>query len=67
MIITIEHRDYSRDIAIRVQAFSERIEIVPVGSLPIDLSIDEYEEGIVSLVKKRIIADVFCRLGIIEQ
>lgn len=63
----IVHRDYSREVAIRVEVFSDRIEIVSPGSLPIGLSVEEYKEGCVSLVRNRIVADVFRRLGIIEK
>ncbi|MCH4887391.1 AAA family ATPase [Acidaminobacter sp. JC074] len=63
----IIHRDYLRGAAIRIQVFSNRIEIVSPGSLPIGLSVDEYEIGNISIVRNRIIADVFRRLGIVEK
>ncbi len=61
------HRDYSRDSAIRVEIFNDRIEIVSPGSLPVGLSVDEYESGSISLVRNRIVADVFRRLNLIEK
>ena len=61
------HRDYSRDSAIRVEIFSDRIEIVSPGSLPVGLSVDEYESGSISLVRNRIVADLFRRLNLIEK
>lgn len=63
----IVHRDYTREVAVRVEVFSDRIEIVSPGSLPVGLSVEEYEEGSVSLVRNRIVADLFRRLGIIEK
>ena len=61
------HRDYSRDSAIRVEIFNDRIEIVSPGSLPVGLSVDEYESGSISLVRNRIVADLFRRLNLIEK
>lgn len=63
----IVHRDYTREPAIRVEVFSDRVEIVSPGSLPVGLSVDEYENGNVSLARNRVIADLFRRLGIIEK
>ena len=61
------HRDYSRDSAIRVEIFNDRVEVVSPGSLPVGLSVDEYENGNVSLVRNRIVADVFRKLNLIEK
>lgn len=63
----LAHRDYSREVAIRVEVFSDRIEIVSPGSLPVGLSVDEYENGSISVVRNRIIADLFRRLNLIEK
>ncbi|MCD4712679.1 MAG: putative DNA binding domain-containing protein [Clostridiales bacterium] len=63
----LAHRDYSRDVAIRVEIFSNRIEIVSPGSLPVGLSVDEFENGSISLIRNRIIADLFRRLNLVEK
>lgn len=63
----IVHRDYNRQVAIRIEIFSDRIEIVSPGNLPVGLSEEEYQSGRLSLTRNRIVADVFKRLGIIEK
>jgi ATP-dependent DNA helicase RecG len=47
--------------------FEDRIEIVSPGGLPSGLSKDEYLSGQISMLRNPIIANVFYRLGIIEQ
>lgn len=64
---TIVHRDYFRDVDTRVEIFSDRIEIVSPGTLPIGLSEEEFRNGNISILRNRIIADVFLRLKIIEK
>ncbi len=63
----IVHRDYSRKIAARIEVFSDRIEILSPGSLPIGLSEEEYYEGRISVSRNRVLADIFLRLKIIEK
>lgn len=63
----IVHRDYSRKGDVRVEVFSNRIEILSPGSLPIGLTEEEYCEGRISIPRNRILADIFLRLKIIEK
>lgn len=63
----IVHRDYSRDVDLRIEAFSNRIEVVSPGGLPIGISESEYLEGRVSIPRNRVLADVLLRLKIIER
>lgn len=63
----IVHRDYSRKSDARVEVFSDRIEILSPGSLPVGLSESEYFEGRISILRNRVLAEVFLRLKIIEK
>lgn len=63
----IVHRDYSRLVDLRIECFSDRIEIVSPGGLPIGIRESEYLEGRVSVPRNRVLADVFLRLNIIEK
>lgn len=63
----IVHRDYTRDVDLRIEVFSNRIEVVSPGGLPIGISESEYLEGRVSIPRNRVLADVFLRLKIIEK
>jgi ATP-dependent DNA helicase RecG len=63
----IVHRDYSREGAARVEVFSNRIEVVSPGGLPIGITEEEYLQGKVSVARNRILADIFLRLKIIEK
>jgi len=63
----IVHRDYSRNVDIRIEVFANRIEVVSPGGLPVGISENEYLEGRVSVPRNRILADVFLRLKIIEK
>ncbi len=63
----IVHRDYSRESDIRLEVFSDRVEIMSPGSLPIGISEDEYIDGRISIPRNRILADIFLRLKIIEK
>ena len=61
------HRDYSVDVDARIEIFSDRIEIISPGGLPIGLLNEEFIEGRISKARNRKIADVFLRLKIIEK
>jgi Predicted transcriptional regulator containing an HTH domain and an uncharacterized domain shared with the mammalian protein Schlafen len=61
------HRDYSVDVDARIEIFSDRIEIISPGGLPIGLLNEEFVEGRISKARNRKIADVFLRLKIIEK
>lgn len=47
--------------------FDNRIEVVSPGGLPHNLSKDEYLSGQISILRNPIVANVFFRLGLIEQ
>lgn len=61
------HRDYSVEVDARVEIFSDRIEIISPGGLPIGLLKEEFIEGRISKARNKIIADIFLRLKIIEK
>lgn len=61
------HRDYSVDVDARIEIFSDRIEIISPGGLPIGLLNEEFVEGRISKARNRKIADIFLRLKIIEK
>jgi ATP-dependent DNA helicase RecG len=61
------HRDYSVVVEARIEIFSDRIEIISPGSLPIGLLSEEFIEGRISKARNKKIADVFLRLKIIEK
>ena len=63
----ILHRDYSRNSDVRVEIFSDRIELLSPGGLPIGISEDEYYDGRILIPRNRILADIFFRLKIIEK
>lgn len=63
----IVHRDYSRNVDMRIEVFSNRVEVVSPGGLPIGITENEYLEGRVSIPRNRVLADVFLRLKIIEK
>lgn len=63
----IIHRDYSLQVDARIEIFSDRVEILSPGGLPIGISEEEYKEGRISIPRNRIVADIFLRLKIIEK
>lgn len=63
----IVHRDYSRQADLRLEIFSNRIEVISPGGLPVGISESEYLEGRVSIPRNQILADMFLRLKIIEK
>lgn len=63
----IVHRDYSRNVDLRIEYFSNRIEIVSPGGLPVGITENEYLDGRVSIPRNMILADIFLRLKIIER
>lgn len=63
----ILHRDYARRSDLRVEIFSDRVEILSPGSLPLGITEQEYYEGKVSVPRNQLLADVFMRLRIIEK
>jgi ATP-dependent DNA helicase RecG len=61
------HRDYSVRVDSRIEIFSDRIEIVSPGGLPLGLLNEEFIEGRISKARNIKIADIFLRLKIIEK
>lgn len=61
------HRDYGISVDSRVKFFSDRIEVVSLGGLPLGLLEEEYVEGRISRARNRKVADIFLQLKIIEK
>ncbi|MDO4479030.1 MAG: ATP-binding protein [Lachnospiraceae bacterium] len=61
------HRAWDVKAPINVAMFSDRIEITSPGGLPKGISKEDYFKGGLSLLRNRIIATVFLRLGMIER
>lgn len=62
----IVHRQWDTDANINVSMYPDRIEILSLGGLPAGVSEEEYYRGI-SVLRNRIIANVFYRLDMIER
>ena len=60
------HRTWDMESEIRVSMFDDRIEIVSPGGLPAEITEDEYLAGKLSVLRNRILANVFYRLGFVE-
>ena len=60
------HRTWDMESEIRVSMFDDRIEIVSPGGLPAGITEDEYLAGKLSVLRNRILANVFYRLGFVE-
>jgi len=63
----IVHRDYAIPSNIKVEVFTDRIEITSPGGLVNQLSESDFIEGKISISRNRIITDIFLRLKIIER
>ncbi|MEA3423045.1 MAG: putative DNA binding domain-containing protein [Bacillota bacterium] len=63
----IVHRDYSVSVDARIEFFSDRIEIVSPGGLPLGMLVEEYMEGMLSKPRNKTLTDIFLRLKIIER
>ena len=61
------HRDYSVSVDARVEFYSDRIEIVSPGGLPLGVLKEEYVEGKLSKPRNRTLSDIFLRLKIVEK
>ncbi len=61
------HRDYGVQVDARIEIFSDRIEIVSPGGLPLGMMTEEYTEGRLSKPRNRQLSDVFLRVKIIEK
>ena len=60
------HRTWDMESEIRISMFDDRIEIVSPGGLPSGITEDEYLAGKLSVLRNRILANVFYRLGFVE-
>lgn len=63
----IVHRDYMRNTDSKVEVYSDRVEIISPGGLPIGVTEEDYIDGRISFPRNRIVADIFLRLKIIER
>ena len=61
------HRVWNINSQIKISMYDDRIEVVFPGGLPQGLSKEEYLSGQISILRNPIIANVFFRLGLIEQ
>ena len=61
------HRDYAMDVDARIEIFSDRIEIISPGGLPLGILHEEFVEGRISKARNKKVSDVFLRLRIIER
>lgn len=61
------HRDYAMGVDARVEIYTNRIEIISPGGLPIGVLPEEFIEGKLSNPRNRKLADIFLRLKIIEK
>lgn len=60
------HRVWDVDAQIRVLMFNDRIEVFSPGGLPSGITEEEYLAGKLSVLRNRILANVFYRLGFVE-
>ena len=63
----IVHRTWDVNAQIKVAMFDDRIEVTSPGGLPKGLSKEEYLAGQLYILRNPIIANIFFRLGLIEQ
>lgn len=63
----IIHRNYLLEADVRIEIYDDRIEIISPGGLPPGITAKEYLDGRVSVMRNKIIADIFFRVGIIER
>ena len=61
------HRDYAIQASGRVEFYTNRIEIISPGSLPMGLVEEEYRSGRLSIARNKLLTDIFLRLKIIEK
>lgn len=61
------HRTWDVNAQIKISLFENRIEIVSPGGLPAGSSKEEYLQGQISILRNPIVANIFFRLGLIEQ
>ena len=60
------HREWDVNSHIRVSMLDDRIEVVSPGGLPAGITAEEYLSGKLSVLRNRILANIFYRLGFVE-
>jgi len=63
----IVHRDYLTKGAVRIEFFPDQVVVVSPGTLPEGISVEEYKMGRLSVLRNRVLADIFFRLGLMEK
>ena len=63
----IVHRTWDINASIQISMYSDRIEIVSPGGLPNGIKEEEYRRGGLSVLRNRILGNVFLRLNMIER
>ncbi len=63
----VVHRTWDVDVNTHISMFADRIEVVSPGGLPKGMTETEYLRGGISVLRNRIIANVFLRLHMIER
>ncbi len=61
------HRTWDAPASTRIAMFPDRIEVTSSGGLPAGISLEEYLEGRVSILRNPILGNVFFRLDLIER
>lgn len=63
----IVHRTWDINASIQISMYSDRIEVVSPGGLPNGIKEEEYRRGGLSVLRNRILGNVFLRLNMIER
>lgn len=63
----IVHRTWDINASIQISMYSDRIEVVSPGGLPNGFKEEEYRRGGLSVLRNRILGNVFLRLNMIER
>lgn len=63
----IVHRTWDVNALIRIEMYSDRVEVLSPGGLPSGISENEYLSGRVSILRNPILGSVFFRLRLIEK
>lgn len=61
------HRRWDVDVCVNVAMFPDRIEITSAGGLPNGMSEETFLRGGISILRNRILGNVFMRLGLTEH
>lgn len=63
----IVHRTWDLNASIQVSMYADRVEVVSPGGLPNGINEDDYLRGGLSVLRNRILGNLFLRLRMIEQ